>query len=235
MKHPHSTVLSVVLGLAAVGTAHGAVVLSNLGQTQADYDAVSGPMSAEVSHAVQFTTGSSAGGYTLDSVRISIRFVSGSAGNNSVNNGGFSLSIYNHDGTYPDTVRGTLTGNANPATTGLYTYTASGISLAPSTSYWVVARVTSGDSTYLWNFADSASLDNPSTGWTLSSSYAETFNLSTPTPTWDILSGTPSMLEINATATPVPEPAEYAAVSALGLAGAAWLRRRRVSRGSAVR
>jgi hypothetical protein len=123
--------LAVQLSLAFTG--HAAVVLSNLGQTFLGYDSVTGPTSAEVSHAVEFSTGSNGGGYALENVRISIQNVTGTP-NNTLPNGNFTLSIYNHDGTAPSTVRALLSGTSNPATTGTYTYTASTVSLAPSTT-----------------------------------------------------------------------------------------------------
>ena len=210
--------LAVQLSLAFTG--HAAVVLSNLGQTFLGYDYVTGPASAEVSHAAQFSTGPNAGGYSLESVQISIRNVSGTT----AASGNFTLSIYNHDGTAPSTVRALLTGVSDPATTGTYTYNASGVSLAASTTYWVVARVTSGGSTYLWNYANSATLDGPATDWTLTGTYADSFTSALPP--WIVDTGTPSMLAINAT--PVPEPSEYASVAGLaGVRAAGWMRRRR--------
>jgi hypothetical protein len=211
--------LAVQLSLAFAG--HAAVVLSNLGQTSVGYDYVTGPTSAEVSHAAQFSTGHNAGGYALESVQISIRNVSGIT----AASGNFTLSIYNHNGTEPSTVRALLSGISNPEATGTYTYNASGVSLAPMTTYWVVARVTSGGSTYLWNIAGSVVPDVQATGWSLSGTVGDYNPLDDPP--WTITSGgIPDMLAISAT--PVPEPAEYASVAGItGLLAAGWMRRRR--------
>jgi hypothetical protein len=221
MKSHNSAVLSAVLGLfVAAGTGRAAVVLSNLGQTAEGYDYVTGPDSAEVSHAVQFTTGPNVGGYSLDSVRISIRNVSGTT----VANGNFTLSIYNNSGTTPGSVRALLSGPSDPSASGLHVYAASSVSLSALTTYWVVARVTAGDSTYLWNFANSTATDLPDMGWTLSSTYADSFTAGVAP--WILGSGNPDMLEINATA--VPEPAEYASIAGIaGMLVAGWMRRRR--------
>ena len=220
MKQPHPTLFSVVLGLAAVGTAQGAVVLSNLGQSSPGFDYVTGPGSAEVMHATLFTTGNSAGGYQLESVSLGIRF----SASDTVANGFVRVDLYSSNRTTPNNLLSTLSGSSNPSTTGTYQYTATGVNLSPGTSYWVVARVTSGDSTYLWNYAQDNTLTVNATGWSMNGTYADY----RPGDGWVTDTGTPSLLAISAS--PVPEPAEYAAVSALGLVGAAWLRRRRASR-----
>jgi hypothetical protein len=88
-----------------------------------------------------------------------------------------------------------------------------------------VARVTSGNSTYFWNYANSAALNVQATGWALSGTIGDYNPLDTPP--WTIAyGGSPNILEINAT--PVPEPTEYASVAGIaGLLAAGWMRRRR--------
>jgi len=228
MKSQYSAVLSAVLGLfAAAGTGRAAVVLSNLGQPNNGYDTVtylSGPPVSESRLGAVFTTGSNPGGYLLESVSISLVGQFAASGN-------FTVSIYSSVSGAPGSLLATLAGDAQPSPgTGVtrdYSYAASGLSLAASTSYWVVNSVSGGvTGSYTWNIANSANLDFSATGWSLGSSYA-LFN-PPDSPDWVVTGGDPYKLSIEATA--VPEPAEYALLSGLGLAGVVFLRRRRAAR-----
>jgi hypothetical protein len=190
-----------------------AVVLDNTGQTPGGYDSVGGPGSASGNWlAAPFTTGSNAGGYNLQSIGVSMRFDS----NETVPNGAFTLGVWSDLGGVPGSLitGGALSGTANPnpspAANAVFTYTSANSQLSPTTTYWVVARVTGGNANYLWNYAASSTVTGP---WTIDGSYA--FRTYADT-TWQSLNNdNPFMMTISAT--PVPEPAEYG-VAGLGVA-----------------
>ena len=118
-------------------------------------------------------------------------------------------------GNRPGSLVTTLSGEANPAATGDYTYTGSA-SLAANTAYFVVVGVSSGSAQYFW---DAAFTSNPnSLGYTLSTDGGST---------WAALSsvGTGNM-QINADLSPVPEPTEWAAIS-VAMLGVVYVAKRR--------
>ena len=71
--------------------------------------------------------------------------------------GGFSVAIYAGESAPARLVtNGRLAGESNPLAAGNYTYTASGLTLDPDTTYWIVAGVTSGAGSYRWGTAANA-------------------------------------------------------------------------------
>lgn len=101
--------------------------------------------------AAEFGSGNNIGGYVLNSIQLGMVNASG-------NPSAFTVMIYavgNFPGAdNPGTSLGTLSGAADPATTGLYTYTASsGLSLSPSTIYFIVvtAGTTVANGAYNWS------------------------------------------------------------------------------------
>ena len=83
-------------------------------------------------HAQAFTTGTDTAGYTLTGVDIHL-FIAGSQ------RAGLTVTINNDSSGSPGTSLGTLTNPATtPATTGVYSWTTTGIDLAASTTYFVV-------------------------------------------------------------------------------------------------
>lgn len=226
MKHPIRPAAAPFLAVTLIaGSAQGAVVLSNLSQSNNGYDPVtylSGPTVSESRLGATFTTGNNVGGYVLDAVWISLFGQFTPSGN-------FTVSIYSSVSGAPGSLLATLTGETlQPAPgnglTQAYRYSSSGLSLAASTSYWVVNSVTGGvTGSYAWNISSTQSFVADA-GWTLGASYA----LSNPpdSPEWVVTGGDPYKLSIEATA--VPEPAEYASMAGIGgLLVAGWMRRRR--------
>lgn len=71
--------------------------------------------------------------------------------------GGFSVEIYAGESAPARLVtNGRLAGESNPLAAGNYTYTASGLTLDPDTTYWIVASVASGAGSYRWGAATNA-------------------------------------------------------------------------------
>ena len=84
---------------------------------------------------------------------------------------GFFVQIYDATGASqrPNHLVATLSGSANPATPGNYTYTPPGeLTLSAGTAYWVVTGVSSGIAQYPWRRKSPPSID---VGLTIGSSY----------------------------------------------------------------
>ena len=218
--------MAVAVGMMGNGMpARAETVLSNLTATISSTDYVqSGSWFAQ-----SFDTNAQA--WTLNSVT-----VSSDGGNNNFNTGNFFLDVYDSTGSggsrTPGALVGHLTGTDKPVLQQLYTYTAAGISLDPSSRYWVVFGVTSGNPDYNFNYADAVA----ATGvW--SYPYGGTFggvvaNSSNQGSSWSLSNYGPFLLEFDATVAAVPEidPASFGSALSLvlGALGLAERKRRRV-------
>jgi hypothetical protein len=157
--------------------------------------------------------GRRASGYSLDSIQLRIAGVVG-------NPSGFELSLYDNNGGVPGNSLELLSGSI-PTGVGVYTFTASGITLSPSTVYWAVATspdsVSSGNTVY-WAFDPNSYTS--SDGWSLDmTSQYSSFDGSH----WEGGGGSPFTLAITASA--VPEPDIYPFIG-LGLFAILLLRRK---------
>ena len=126
--------------------AQGTLYLSSLAQTYTGMQAVG----SDSWLAAPFVTGSSLGGYPLDSVQLGMANASG-------NPNGFSVMVYtnsgNAQGVFPGNTLGALTGSVSPSTTGVYIYTpVQSITLLPRTHYFVVLTAASavGSGAFDW-------------------------------------------------------------------------------------
>ena len=119
--------------------ARAEVVLSNLTETSSDADPVYGGLWL----ASSFVTNDQA--WTLTSATLSL----GAAANTS---GNLFVNLYSNATNLPGSPLGTLSGSDNPASAGQYTYTLNGIGLDPSTTYRLVAGVSSGNGVYSWPY-----------------------------------------------------------------------------------
>ncbi len=185
--------------------------LSNLGQTPDG----SNPVGSNSWLAASFFTGANSGGYSLNSVQLGLADATGSPA-------GFAVMIYASadifGGTRPTGSIGTLSGSANPATAGTYTFTpASGLVLSPSTEYFIV--LTGGtaiaNGAFVWDF-ENASDYQPSNGWlggvTFSSANGSTLS-------WLPVGNAPSYenSQFAITATAAPEPGVVGLIFAGGM------------------
>jgi hypothetical protein len=212
-----SIIMFVVTLLASrLVQAQGTIYLSNLGQTSAG----SNPVGNNSWLAALFTTGNNTGGYVLNSVQLGMTDASGSPS-------GFTVMIYarsgNIAGFFPGNSLGTLNGSTDPSTGGIYTYTASGLTLSPSTRYFIVltAGTAVANGAYDWSVMNTSSY-NPDDSWagsvTLGSNNGSSWTTLPTYPQFDF-----SQYAINATA--IPEPS---AVSLLLLGSGVLIYVRRI-------
>ena len=218
--------MAVAVGMMAAGmTSRAETVLSNLTATISSTQFFEyGTWSAQ-----SFDTNAQA--WVLNAVTIS-----SDTTNAFFNTGNFFVDIYDSSGIgnsrIPGTLLGQLSGTDKPFPTGEYTYTTSGISLSPSSRYWLVMGVSSGTANYDLNYAE----DVAATGvWSypygggFGGIVAESTNQGG---SWSLSNYGPFLLEFDATVAAVPEidPASFGSALSLvlGALGLAERKRRRV-------
>ena len=134
---------SLIVLIPKLLNAQGTVYISNLGTLGGG----GGNINATSWVALGIETGGNSQGYVLDSVEVHMAAATGSPS-------GFTLSLFSTASGLPSQSLGVLTGSANPASSGVYTYDASALNLtlAPSTEYFVVENATSlpSQGSYEW-------------------------------------------------------------------------------------
>ena len=198
--------------------AQGAITyLSNLGQTSTGNIAIG----SDSWLAEPFETGTNASGYALNSVQLGMTDASG-------NPSGFTVMIYSAiigGGISPGSSLGTLSGSANPATGGIYTYTDdSNIILSSQADYYIVltAETAVANGAYDWSLTDANSY-NPTDRWAAVGGVSQYFYQSSDGLSWSGNLGTYPQFAI--TATPIPEPSS---LILFGLSSLLFIRQRRL-------
>ena len=191
MRKSVFTLLMFLAGLAVPpsSNAQGTIQVSNLNQTPTG----SAESGSDAWLAQSFTTGANANGYVLNSIQLLMVSASGSPS-------GFALSLYSSPGNgAPGSNLGVLSG-PDPASGGVFTYIASGLTLSPSTFYYAVITSDTpvAHSSYTWSAANGTA---PGNGWTIQNfHYRSTDGVNwTWRPREEVF-----QLAINATA--IPEP-----------------------------
>ncbi|MGB8369561.1 MAG: choice-of-anchor R domain-containing protein [Limisphaerales bacterium] len=201
-------ILTLVLLLPLMAQAQGTLYVSNLGQAPNGSVAVaSDSWVAEL-----FRTGTDSGGYDLNSVQLLMDAALGSPN-------AFTVLLYSNNSNFePGSSLGSLTGS-DPAGGGNFTYTASSITLLPSTFYWIVITSTTplASGSYYWSLADTFNYSS-SNGWGIGS-----YDKSSDGSSW--VSNRSNPLQFAVDASTIPEPSTLA-LAGLGLACLSFWRRR---------
>jgi hypothetical protein len=141
------TIVSVIgLLLPLMWEAQGTLYVSNLGQTPTG----SASIGSDAWVAQDFFTGTNASGYILNSVQLLMDTASGSPS-------GFDVSLYSSLRGEPNDL-GNLVGS-DPSAGGIFTYTDSGLTLSPSTDYFIVLTATTpvAQGAYNWSTVSASS------------------------------------------------------------------------------
>lgn len=201
-------ILTVALILPLQVLAQGTLFVSTLDEPPTGDAAVA----SDSWIAQQFRVGSNPQGYTIESVQLLMRTPSGGPE-------GFSVAVYNAYGGIPGSNLGNLTGEA-PSTSGVFTYSTSGIAVAPGAQHMVVVKadVPVALGAYYWSAGRGAIGTD---GWVIGGLY----HTSTDGVSWDY--SRDKFFQMAIYATPIPEPGAVALL-ALGLTGLCcrWHRRR---------
>lgn len=139
--------MAVAVGMMAAGmTSRAETVLSNLTAT------ISSTEYFDDGHWRAQSFDTNAQSWVLNAVTISSDTTNTASGT-----GNFFADIYDSSGIgnsrIPGTLLGQLSGTGNPFPAAEYTYTSTGISLDPSSRYWVVMGVSSNAASYDLNYA----------------------------------------------------------------------------------
>jgi PEP-CTERM motif len=193
----------ILLNVFALKTAlaQGTLYLSNLGQPPNSLGTGVGSSSW---CAQSFNTGTFSDGYDLASIQLSL------SGSFAQNGNTLIAYLYTDNHGVPGTSLTPLDG-LNPGSKAIYSYTADGVLLSSSTTYWIAVTSTQPVSTvipknfYLW-FTTTSSSYTASDDWSINAqNYVAISNDGTR---WFKIQADPFLFAVDAT--PVPEPASLA-------------------------
>ena len=184
-------VFAVTLCVSRITYAQGTTYLSSLQGGTSGFVTVA----SDYWLALSFETGTNAGGYLLNSVQLKMFQASSNAS-------GFAVTLYASTRTNvfgkPINDFGSLVGSDNPSTHGIYTYTASGVTLGSSTYYFIVLTAATASATGVYQL-DAGGSPNSIGGWDTGFNYYSADNGAS----WSIFQPG-GQFAINATA--IPEP-----------------------------
>jgi hypothetical protein len=186
--------LIVTLFTCQITQAQGTMYVSNLGQTPKGSAEIGNDSWIAQEFAILVTDPNS---YTLNSVQLLLDSASGSPS-------GFAVSIFSSPlNNAPQQNLGSLSGSTDPSPGGLFTYTASGITLSPGIAYFVVVTAATpiAQGAYDWSAANGVANGN----WGITDVYYSSANGSSWTETFR-----QDVFQMAINATPIPEPQTYA-------------------------
>jgi len=207
-------VVATAVFAPATARCQGTVYVSNLGQPSVG----SGAVGSDSWLAAEISTGGNPGGYVFDSLQLAMTPATG-------NPSDFMVQLYTSEqyagGFAPGSSITTLTGSTDPATAGLYTYTASGLALPSFHSYFIVltAGTPIASGSYAWSY-ENASPATTSGGWN-----GGGYSQASDGINWNAGFGNPpDQLQFDVTATAVPEPDTLVLMGLPGALFFAWRR-----------
>lgn len=206
-------IVGLILGLfasaaASTANAQGTLYESSLGTTNPIFVG----LGANYWLAQPFTPGPTNTGYVLNSVQLMVLMTGTSSGTD------LHVSIYNNNAGAPGSSLASLAGS-DPTSSGLCTYTASGLILDPSTTYWILVwsgLVQNGFPVFLAGASQTSSYMTTA-GWSLG-----TPMFSTDLTSWQTAPYFAAQVGIRAT---IPEPSA-AALIGIGLVTFVFWRRK---------
>jgi hypothetical protein len=175
----------------------GAIMVSNLDENVALFFSVGANDDWAGS---RFITDGSSPSFTLQSITVGLA--------NAEGGGGFFVALFSDAGGLPGIALEPLTGSDDPLSEGDYEYTSSGISLAPNSSYWVVAGIQETGGTFNWKAAGSQF--NFTGPWTIPSTNTHITSFPAGGSTWNTSfnnDGFPFLFSVSAVAVPEPSTA----------------------------
>ncbi len=212
-RQSHGLIRLLAISLAILPMLVAAQIVSNLGESNNN----DGGVNSTAWNAASFTTGSNAGGYTLTSATMLFGAATGSPSN-------FEARIFDNNSGEPGNILGSLSGSS-PSTAGTHDFTTSGINLTANTTYFLVSTAEGASGNGFENRFTSSTSETSSDGWAIGDAFIFSNDQGT---TWHNLGAEVMMFSISAT--PVPEPHEYAMLVGLGLMGFVVARRHLVSK-----
>jgi hypothetical protein len=187
--------LTIVLFVCRTVRSQGTLYVSTLGETPTGNMEIGND--SWIAQAF-YTFATDPNTYDLNAIQLLLDPASGSPS-------GLTVSIYNSNNNAPETDLGALTlnGSINPSVGGTFSYTASGITISPGTTYFVVltAATPTAEGAYEW----SASRTGASSGnWNITDVYYSSVNGSSWTQTTR-----QDIFQMAIYATPIPESSPW--------------------------
>lgn len=201
-----STMLTLMV-LASVSSASAVDIFDNLANVSAATGASYSSNDLQWNAQKFQTDGQS---YDLVDVTLSMLLSAGT--------GNATLQIYSDSSGSPNASIATLTSPGSySGTLSNTTFTASGVTLAPNSAYWVVLKGPDSNTIFEWSFTD----DNTGSGVGFTTNWAYSDNLGS---SWNPSSTSPYQMRVSVQ--PVPEPSSVI-LAGLGLAAAVFASRRK--------
>jgi len=200
------TIMTLMV-LASVSSASAVDIFDNLSKVSANTGASYSSGSLQWSTQKFQTDGQS---YDLVDVTLSMMLSAGT--------GNATLQIYSDSSGSPNASIATLISPGSySGTLSNTTFTASGVTLAPNSAYWVVLKGPDSNTIFEWSFTD----DNTGSGAGFSTNWAYSDNLGS---SWNPSNTSPYQMRVSVQ--PVPEPSSVI-LAGLGLAAAVFASRRK--------
>jgi hypothetical protein len=193
-KFVQSFLASALLLVSIPTLSHGAILVSNVGETENFSNFVqrqTSPFTSNVWLAQRFVAGTST---TIGSV--ALKFSTGGT-----ITGGFRVSLYSNSGSVPGTSLAAFSGTFDPAANSTEEFTGS-LAVTAGTSYWVVVNIISPLTGEEYLSATNSTTETGVSGWSIADNIYSSFNGGS---IWDPVGSGAQLISIS-DLTVVPEP-----------------------------